>query len=81
MNECKLHSVKGTDGTPYRLKQTIKADGDKVTITQYWKGEEGAKTNTFDYSPSGKKLTLKVKVTSGKLDKGDIKYSVKYNQQ
>lgn len=76
----KLHSVKGSDGTPYKLKQSIKADGAKVTITQYWKGEDGAKTNTFIYDQDAKNLALKVKVTSGKLDKGPFKYRLKYNQ-
>jgi|GEM_PF-3606028 len=76
-----LHTVKGSDGTPYKLKQSIKADGSNVTITQYWKGEDGAKTNTFVYNQDKKHLALKVKVTSGKLDQGPLKYRLKYNQQ
>lgn len=75
------HARQGADGKRVDLKQTLKTKKDHVVITQHWKGEQGMRVNTFVYNPSTRKLTMKVRLKSPQLDRGDITYMLHYTQK
>lgn len=66
---------KSDDGTTYQVRQEIEGS----SLTQFFKGEDGTRTNTYTLSNGGDTLNLAVKIESDQLPR-PLQYELSFKR-